>query len=66
MEAIMQTHQDLADEMGYQRGVEWATGKLVEWMLANNIATGHGECFLSLLDELTWQVTELRYERERI
>ena len=36
------------------------TEHLAQWMLSNGFTTGHGDSFISLLDELEWQVAELR------
>jgi hypothetical protein len=33
---------------------------LARWMIAHSFATGHGDTFEALLDELSWQVAELR------
>ena len=41
------------------------TEHLAQWMLRNSFSTGHGDDFASLLDELEWQVAELRARRER-
>lgn len=52
---------------GYRYGRDLATAKLSNWMIANGFATGHGDKFDDLLNELTWQVVELReaVEKER-
>lgn len=34
--------------------------QLAKWMLAHSFATGHGDKFADLLNELSWQVAELR------
>jgi hypothetical protein len=34
--------------------------QLAKWMIANTFATGNGDTFDDLLNELTWQVRELR------
>ena len=34
--------------------------RLAIWMLQNDFATGHGDTIDDLLDELAWQVQELR------
>jgi len=39
---------------------------LAAWMLAHSFATGHGDALEDLLEELSWQVTELRAENERL
>lgn len=44
----------------YLRGQELCEVKLSNFMLANSLATGHGETFDDLLRELEWQVKELR------
>jgi hypothetical protein len=36
------------------------TEKLAAWMIANSFATGHGDSFDDLLNELSWQIDELR------
>ena len=33
---------------------------LARWMLENGFATGHGDNLFDLLEELSWQVAELR------
>jgi hypothetical protein len=40
------------------------TEKLAAWMTANSFATGHGDNFDDLLNELSWQITELRKAAE--
>ena len=34
--------------------------RLASWMIENGFATGHGDTFEDLLDELRWQIEELR------
>lgn len=34
--------------------------KVAQWMLKNGFATGHGDTLDDLLEELTWQVKELK------
>jgi hypothetical protein len=36
--------------------------KLAAWMIANSLATGHGDSFDDLLKELDWQISELRHK----
>jgi hypothetical protein len=38
--------------------------KLARWMIANGFATGHGDTIDALLDELDWQIKELRRDYE--
>ena len=33
---------------------------LARWMIENGFATGHGDTHAHLLEELTWQIRELR------
>ena len=40
--------------------------RIAQWMIANSFATGHGDSTESLLNELTWQVKEIRQERDRL
>ena len=48
----------------YLRGMhgqnEACREQLAAWMIANGFATGHGDSMGELLDELKWQVDELR------
>jgi len=34
--------------------------RLASWMASNGLATGHGDTFDDLLDELAWQIEEMR------
>lgn len=34
--------------------------RLADWMIENGFATGHGDTFVDLLQELTWQVQEMK------
>jgi hypothetical protein len=36
------------------------TEQLAQWMIVHSFATGHGDKFADLLNELSWQVAELR------
>lgn len=42
-----------------------AKKQLAQWMLNNSFATGHGDTVEDLLQELTWQVAELRYRLQQ-
>jgi hypothetical protein len=42
---------------------ERLTESLAAWMLSHGFATGHGDTFEDLLDELDWQIAELRHSR---
>lgn len=37
-----------------------AARELAEWMIRNSLATGHGDTFHDMLQELEWQIEELR------
>jgi len=34
--------------------------QLAQWMVVHSLATGHGDKFADLLNELEWQIAELR------
>lgn len=34
--------------------------QLADWMIAHSFSTGHGDTFEDLLNELSWQIAELR------
>jgi hypothetical protein len=38
--------------------------QLARWMISHSFTTGHGDKFADLLNELSWQVAELRARRE--
>jgi hypothetical protein len=53
-----------ADEVeGYRYGRDLAVAKLSNWMIANGLATGHGDTLEDLLKSLEWQIEELREQR---
>jgi hypothetical protein len=57
---------DFSDETKFVLSLERkrTRKKLAEWMLENSFATGHGETFEDLLDELSWQIAEVRQREE--
>lgn len=39
------------------------TERLAKWMIAHSFATGHGDTLQDMLDELSWQISEIRARR---
>ena len=40
--------------------------KVARWMIANSLATGHGDTIDDLLSEASWQIAELRSKIEKM
>jgi hypothetical protein len=40
--------------------------KVARWMIANGLATGHGDTIEDLLGEASWQIAELRSKIEKM
>jgi hypothetical protein len=54
------THQEYAWRSGREEAQDQEREKLAAWMVSNGFAIGHGESLESLLQELAWQIEELR------
>ena len=40
--------------------------RLAAWMMKEGFATGHGDTAEALLDELSWQVAEIKAQRDEL
>lgn len=40
--------------------------RLAAWMMRQGFATGHGDTAEALLDELSWQVAEIKAQRDEL
>jgi hypothetical protein len=52
----MATHERIAYEQGRDKSREIVAA----WMIKHGFATGHGDTLTDLLEELSWQVAEIR------
>lgn len=52
----MPTHESES----YEAGKDIMRELVAEWMIAHGFSTGHGDTMLDLLNELSWQIAELR------
>ena len=46
--------------MGWKQETAPECEQLAQWMMQHSFATGHGDSFADLLNQLSWQVEELR------
>lgn len=58
---LLRDHERVLDlVMRLQSELASAREKVAAWMVANGLATGHGDTLDDLLSELTWQWQEMR------